>query len=87
MDGGVGMELRMRLAWRWRLMAWKATRWFDRRWYVYLFWPPYGPGEPAVPLWRIFWCRYKGHPAGPMYYNPHGLEPCMTCWDCGDFLT
>jgi len=36
--------------------------------------------------WTKFWCRAKGHPDGPIWYNPNGLEPDMRCINCGDEL-
>jgi len=39
-------------------------------------------------FWRLrrAWCRFRGHPAGPVYYNPNGYEPDWTCRECGDNL-
>ena len=36
--------------------------------------------------WRKVWCRLRGHPYGVSWYNPGGLEPDMTCTNCGDDL-
>lgn len=33
-----------------------------------------------------FLCRLKGHPHGPVYFNVGGLEPDMSCRDCGEEL-
>lgn len=37
-----------------------------------------------VPWWRVIRCRWRGHPAGIVFYNPGGLEPDTTCRECGD---
>jgi hypothetical protein len=29
-------------------------------------------------------CRWRGHPAGPVWFNPNGYEPNMHCIGCGD---
>lgn len=31
-------------------------------------------------------CRLRGHPRGPEWVNPGGLEPDMHCKTCGDDL-
>lgn len=36
--------------------------------------------------WRVILCRFRGHPCGPIYYNPGGYEPDWECQNCGDFL-
>ena len=36
--------------------------------------------------WGTFWCRLRGHPDGPIYFNPGGTEPNMRCSTCDDFL-
>ena len=58
------------------------NRWFTKEWYQYLF------AERAyrTSLWTAFWCRLKGHPDGPIYYNPSGLEPDDRCINCGDHI-
>ena len=43
-------------------------------------------GDPSVPWWRVICCRWRGHPAGVIWYNSGGLEPDMTCKECGDDL-
>lgn len=41
----------------------------------------------ACPLtWTTFWCRWRYHPAGPIFYNPNGLEPDDRCRNCGDHI-
>ena len=32
-------------------------------------------------------CRWNGHPAGVIWYNPEGLTPDMHCRNCGDDLS
>ncbi len=39
-----------------------------------------------IGLLRTVWCRLRGHPAGPWYYNPGGFAPDMDCKNCGDNL-
>lgn len=34
---------------------------------------------------KVILCRLKGHPRGPVWYS-NGLEPNMSCKDCGDEL-
>lgn len=29
-------------------------------------------------------CRWRGHPCGPVFYNPGGYEPDGSCRDCGE---
>lgn len=33
---------------------------------------------------KVIFCRAKGHPSGPVYYNFNGFEPDNSCKDCGD---
>jgi hypothetical protein len=49
---------------------------------------PYFLSRPAddVSRWQAFWCRWRSHPHGVIYYNPNGYEPNMHCKDCGDDL-
>ena len=42
--------------------------------------------DNEVPWLKVIWCRWNGHPAGIVYYNPSGLEPDYTCRCCGDDL-
>lgn len=35
---------------------------------------------------RVYLCRARGHPYGVVFYNPNGLEPDMTCKNCGEDL-
>lgn len=35
---------------------------------------------------EVFWCRFKGHSKGVIWYNINGVEPDMTCKGCGDDL-
>jgi hypothetical protein len=53
--------------------------WFNIGWWRYLLGKPLGD----KPLRRII-CRAKGHPAGPIWYTYTGVEPDMTCKNCGD---
>jgi hypothetical protein len=34
----------------------------------------------------VILCRLRGHPHGVIWYNANGLEPDMTCKNCGDDL-
>lgn len=43
-----------------------------------------GPQPWKFPGWRTVLCRLKGHPKGPVFFNPGGLEPNPDCWDCGE---
>jgi hypothetical protein len=61
---------------------WKFTRWFTSSWYEYLFSKPWMDKL----TFRMLICRIKGHPAGVAFYNPSGLEPDMTCRNCGEDL-
>lgn len=67
-------------------------RWFTRWWWAYLFERPcargimYGSDEWFNGWPRRLWCRMRGHPAGPWYYNPGGMEPDWHCKNCGDEL-
>ena len=33
--------------------------------------------------WTKFWCRFRGHPAGVVWFT-QGYEPDMHCKNCGD---
>jgi hypothetical protein len=56
---------------------------WNKWWWKYIFEKsPYRYND--VPRWTVWWCRMRGHPAGPVWYNPRGLEPDMTCKNCGD---
>ncbi len=35
---------------------------------------------------QVFACRWRGHPAGVVYFNAGAYEPDMTCKGCGDDL-
>ncbi len=39
-----------------------------------------------VSRWTHFWCRFRGHPCGVVFYNPGGWEPDMSCKNCGEEL-
>lgn len=57
---------------------WKITRWFTAYWWKYLLEKPCNRTK--------FWCRIKGHPDGPIWYNINGTEPDMRCQNCKDEL-
>ena len=48
------------------------------QWSKYLFAEPF--------TLRALWCRLRKHPCGVEWYTMHGLEPDMTCKNCGDDL-
>ncbi len=58
-----------------------TLKWLSLSWWQYLFERPYGES-----LSRRVWCRMRNHPAGPVYYNPMGLEPDPRCKNCGEDL-
>lgn len=51
-------------------------------WWKYLLEKPHYTSNRS----RSFWCRAKGHPAGPVYHNICGTEPDWHCLNCGDDL-
>lgn len=58
--------------------------WFTLYWWEYLFWKA---DEPDYCSWPVrLWCRMRGHPAGPIWYNPGAFEPDMRCKNCGDVI-
>ena len=60
-----------------RLVPW----WMNREAWRYLLARRH---DRDVPWWRVIRCRWLGHPAGIVFYNPGGLEPDTTCRECGD---
>ena len=50
--------------------------WFTIGWYKYLFEKPFN--------FQKLFCRMRGHPCGPVYYNLLGGEPDDRCKNCGD---
>lgn len=61
------------MTWDWwdYCLTGRATKWCKRR----------------RPTWRAFWCRWRGHPAGPVWFaDATALEPDMRCQNCGDVL-
>ena len=38
--------------------------------------------------WRNFWCRVRGHPAGPIFFQTSVLadEPNWYCRNCGEYI-
>jgi hypothetical protein len=63
-------------------------RWLTKSWWEYLLEPRTHRAKCSsdVGWFGTALCRMKGHPAGPRWYNPGGLEPDMRCWHCGDDL-
>jgi hypothetical protein len=61
-------------------------KWLTYLWWNYLITGRCYPKDKPVIGWRQFWCRLRGHPCGPIWYNPGGLEPDMSCKNCGDQL-
>jgi hypothetical protein len=70
------------------------SKWFDRWWWQYLL-MPLDPTERYIGWYhrrrknlrswlRAVRCRMRGHPCGPIYHNPGGLEPNNHCKHCGD---
>lgn len=57
--------------------------WFHREWYAYLFAPLTWRNDGWL---RTVWCRLRGHPSGPIFYNVGGTEPDPHCKDCGDAI-
>lgn len=51
-----------------------------RQWVLSKHEPDYGSKLHAMI------CRMQGHPHGVIWYNATGLEPDMTCKNCGDDL-
>jgi hypothetical protein len=60
--------------------------WFTFVWWRYLFTGISHRGEKKRYSWTAFWCRLRGHPDGPVWFNCGGLEPDMSCHNCGDEL-
>lgn len=60
-------------------MRWSVVKWFMPSWWGYLLGKPLGDH----PLTRVI-CRAKGHPSGPVWFNPIGSEPDMRCKNCDD---
>ena len=60
--------------------------WFSRDWWGYLLFGVDYPRKKRRPAWLTFFCRLRGHPRGVVWQNCAGLEPDMTCKDCGDDL-
>jgi len=55
--------------------------WLTKEWWSYLF---QSKSYKDISWFTILKCRIKGHPCGVIWYNPCGVEPDMTCRDCGD---
>jgi hypothetical protein len=57
-------------------------KWFNYWWWQYLLLKPaYG-----TPRLVAIYCRLRNHPYGVVWYSPMGLEPDMSCKNCGDNL-
>jgi hypothetical protein len=56
--------------------------WFTINWWKYLL----EKKSEDVSWLEVIICRSKGHKCGVIWYNPGGLEPDMTCINCGDDL-
>lgn len=64
-------------------------KWTSRWWWKYLFMKPSDEmlSDSCCKFTAILkstWCRYRGHPYEPIYYDPWGNEPddrCSNCWD------
>lgn len=55
-------------------------------WLKYVFTEPTDYAGKKPPTWTQVWCRMKGHPSGPVFYNVGGAEPDWKCQDCGELL-
>ena len=42
--------------------------------------------SPDRNWFSVILCRFRGHPCGVIWYNLSGIEPDMTCRNCGDDL-
>lgn len=67
--------------------------WLTPSWWRYLLTRQFRNGDaywPKKPSWPTslshLICRIRNHPSGVVWYNVGGLEPDMTCRDCGDNL-
>jgi len=55
---------------------------FRLYWWKLLFAPRDHTAHVGGTPWRcVVWCRLRGH-AGPIFYNPGGLEPDGRCARC-----
>lgn len=52
-----------------------------REWWKYIFAPR---TDKDVNIFKVWLCRWRGHPCGVVWYNAGGLEPDMSCRYCGD---
>ena len=55
---------------------------FSLDWWKYILAPRKDKGYSS--FFRTIICRWRGHPCGPIWFNPGGDEPDMTCRNCGD---
>lgn len=71
-------------------LIWRIERWFHKHWYLYLFRKADSPGWAYGSMIRDnlsrYWCRFKMHPEGEVFYNLTGLEPDERCKGCGDYI-
>jgi hypothetical protein len=59
---------------------------FNKDWWAYIFAPTDREDESMLWYFKVWKCRWQGHPHGVVWYNTNGLEPDMTCKNCGDDL-
>jgi hypothetical protein len=73
------------------ILRWLSTI-FSKWWWLYLFERPSWYAQGCLSdYWIIDWilrikCRWLGHPAGIVYFNPGATEPDNHCKNCGDEL-
>ena len=62
-------------------------RWFMPWWWKYLWWGTTTSYQRRkLTGFKHLWCRIQGHPHSVTWFNPGGLEPDMSCENCGDDL-
>jgi hypothetical protein len=59
--------------------------WLTLSWWKYIFQPIEWEDEPWWFRFKVYLCRWRGHPAG-VFFNSNTLEPDMTCNGCFDDL-
>lgn len=66
--------------------------WFTKDWWEYLLAPISNARSSSSLYWqararlKTASCRARGHPYGVYWYKSTGMEPDMTCNNCGDDL-
>lgn len=62
-------------------------QWFKSSYWNYLINGAHFPGDTYADgfTWTALFCRMRSHPDGVVWYS-QGLEPDMTCRNCGDNL-